>query len=51
MDIVRLINVYVISVYLVLVKKKKFWFGLLIWGFFIKCIFFMKWFSYEKRLY
>lgn len=30
-------------------KKKKSWLGSLIWGPFIKCIPFTKWFSHEKR--
>lgn len=48
MDIVRPINAYVTSAYSALAKKKS-WLGSLIWGPFIKCIPFTKWFSHEKK--
>lgn len=48
MDIVRPINAYVTSAHSALAKKKS-WLGSLIWGPFIKCIPFTKWFSHEKR--
>lgn len=41
------INSYVTSARSALTKKKS-WFGSLIWGPFIKCIPFTKWFSHEK---